>query len=111
MDFSALSLLVFGLATLTNVQAISPGFPYGSQKVRGVNIGGWLVTEVGLLKTPIHERFGVTDDVFIAMDYPFPLRQHWKCSDYRRVHVLSIPKQERCRCRSSNTLGYLYYSV
>ena len=25
--------------------AISPGFSYGSEKVRGVNIGGWLVTE------------------------------------------------------------------
>ncbi|KAF8514765.1 glycoside hydrolase family 5 protein [Gautieria morchelliformis] len=25
--------------------AISPGFPYGSQKIRGVNLGGWLVIE------------------------------------------------------------------
>lgn len=25
---------------------INPGFPYGSQKVRGVNLGGWLVLEV-----------------------------------------------------------------
>ncbi len=25
---------------------ISPGFPYGSQKVRGVTLGGWLVLEV-----------------------------------------------------------------
>jgi aryl-phospho-beta-D-glucosidase BglC (GH1 family) len=25
--------------------SISPGFPYGSQKVRGVNLGGWLVLE------------------------------------------------------------------
>ena len=24
----------------------SPGFPYGSQPVRGVNLGGWLVLEV-----------------------------------------------------------------
>jgi glucan 1,3-beta-glucosidase len=26
--------------------SISPGFPYGSKKVRGVNLGGWLVLEV-----------------------------------------------------------------
>jgi len=26
--------------------AFSPGFPYGAQKVRGVNLGGWLLTEV-----------------------------------------------------------------
>lgn len=25
---------------------INPGFPYGSTKVRGVNLGGWLVLEV-----------------------------------------------------------------
>lgn len=25
---------------------INAGFPYGSQKVRGVNLGGWLVLEV-----------------------------------------------------------------
>ncbi len=24
---------------------INPGFPYGSEKVRGVNLGGWLVLE------------------------------------------------------------------
>ncbi|KAH8110603.1 exo-beta-1,3-glucanase [Phellopilus nigrolimitatus] len=46
--------MLLGLATalLTIVShgvradnAISPGFPYGSQKVRGVNLGGWLVLE------------------------------------------------------------------
>ena len=26
-------------------RAFSPSFPYGSEKVRGVNLGGWLVTE------------------------------------------------------------------
>jgi len=26
--------------------AFSPGFPYGTQKVRGVSLGGWLVIEV-----------------------------------------------------------------
>lgn len=26
--------------------AVTPGFPYGSSKVRGVNLGGWLVLEV-----------------------------------------------------------------
>jgi glucan 1,3-beta-glucosidase len=35
-----------GLSTLTPIFAINPGFPYGSQKVRGVNLGGWLVLEV-----------------------------------------------------------------
>ena len=44
----SISVLTLGLfargAPLDN--PISPGFPYGSQKVRGVNLGGWLVLEV-----------------------------------------------------------------
>jgi glucan 1,3-beta-glucosidase len=35
-----------GLSAFTSVFAVNPGFPYGSQKVRGVNLGGWLVLEV-----------------------------------------------------------------
>jgi len=35
-----------GLSALTSAFAVTPGFPYGSQKVRGVNLGGWLVLEV-----------------------------------------------------------------
>ena len=36
-----------GLSTLSSVfAAVIPAFPYGSQKVRGVNLGGWLVLEV-----------------------------------------------------------------
>jgi hypothetical protein len=27
--------------------AVVPAFPYGSRKVRGVNLGGWLLLEVG----------------------------------------------------------------
>jgi hypothetical protein len=29
--------------------AFSPSFPYGSQKVRGVSLGGWLLIEVRML--------------------------------------------------------------
>jgi hypothetical protein len=36
-----------GLATLVFAQSpIVPSFPYGVSKVRGVNLGGWLVLEV-----------------------------------------------------------------
>jgi glucan 1,3-beta-glucosidase len=38
-----LSLLHFVLSQ------INPGFPYGSEKVRGVNLGGWLVLEVSVM--------------------------------------------------------------
>ena len=43
-------LLVTLFATLcvagNSQHPFSPGFPYGSQPVRGVNLGGWLVLEV-----------------------------------------------------------------
>ena len=29
-----------------NAASFNPSFPYGSEKVRGVNLGGWLVLEV-----------------------------------------------------------------
>ena len=31
---------------IPSIAALTFGFPYGSQKVRGVNLGGWLVLEV-----------------------------------------------------------------
>ncbi|KAF8921967.1 glycoside hydrolase superfamily [Mucidula mucida] len=34
-----------GFTLLSPVYAFNPTFPYGSQKVRGVNLGGWLVLE------------------------------------------------------------------
>ena len=37
------SLVAFALAFLSSVSAFTPGFPYGSQKVRGVSLGGWLL--------------------------------------------------------------------
>ena len=40
-------IAVLGLFTLSPVfAAVIPAFPYGSQRVRGVNLGGWLVLEV-----------------------------------------------------------------
>jgi len=42
------NLLAFigGISLLPTVLSLSFGFPYGAQKVRGVNLGGWLVLEV-----------------------------------------------------------------
>lgn len=43
LSFVALLSLSVSLAA---AQAFEPGFPYGPQKVRGVNLGGWLVLKV-----------------------------------------------------------------
>jgi glucan 1,3-beta-glucosidase len=34
------------LSLFPAVLSLNFGFPYGAQKVRGVNLGGWLVLEV-----------------------------------------------------------------
>lgn len=39
---------LLGLSLLHSVFGFNPGFPYGSEKVRGVNLGGWLALEVVL---------------------------------------------------------------
>lgn len=41
----SIATAVLGLSLLPSVLAW--GFPYGDEKVRGVNLGGWLVLEVG----------------------------------------------------------------
>ena len=54
--FCLLAVLLFSFAVLPTVDAAplaniakrdpTWGFPYGSTKIRGVNLGGWLVLEV-----------------------------------------------------------------
>jgi len=43
------------LSLIPAVLSLSLGFPYGSEKVRGVNLGGWLVLEVQLLSSMLFE--------------------------------------------------------
>ncbi|KIJ66234.1 glycoside hydrolase family 5 protein [Hydnomerulius pinastri MD-312] len=54
MAFSArlLAFTLTGLAIAQSTLSFTPGFPYGSEKVRGVNLGGWLVLEVSTLLNP-----------------------------------------------------------
>ncbi|KIJ22034.1 glucan 1,3-beta-glucosidase [Paxillus involutus ATCC 200175] len=42
---SLLTSTLVGLSFALSVFSFTPGFPYGSEKVRGVNLGGWLVLE------------------------------------------------------------------
>jgi hypothetical protein len=47
-------------------RSFSPGFPYGSQKVRGVNLGGWLLIEVRYCPSPPPRQcilISTTDDI------------------------------------------------
>ncbi|KAG5641066.1 hypothetical protein DXG03_006270 [Asterophora parasitica] len=85
----------------TSLAAISPGFPYGTQKVRGVNLGGWLVLEPWI--TP--SLFDNTGDSRIVDEYTFgqyqdrtkalnTLRNHWDTfiteNDFRDIAAAGL---------------------
>ncbi|KAG6907273.1 hypothetical protein DXG01_009647 [Tephrocybe rancida] len=62
------AVVVLGLSVVsTSLAAVVPGFNYGSQKVRGVNLGGWLVLEPWI--TP--SLFDNTGDSRIVDEYTF----------------------------------------
>jgi hypothetical protein len=44
--FAGALLALLSSLTILETAAQRWGFPYGDQKVRGVNLGGWLVLEV-----------------------------------------------------------------
>ncbi|KDR85716.1 hypothetical protein GALMADRAFT_51675 [Galerina marginata CBS 339.88] len=59
--------IIFGLSLIPSICALAFGFPYGAQKVRGVNLGGWLVLEPWI--TP--SIFDNTGDSRIVDEYTF----------------------------------------
>ena len=65
--FAVLARCVFGDAP------ISPTFSYGSETVRGVNLGGWLVLEVSTVRQALGSTLTTR---LAAMDYSEPFRQH-----------------------------------
>ncbi|PPQ67919.1 hypothetical protein CVT25_000331 [Psilocybe cyanescens] len=82
--FRQITVVTFCLSLLPSIYALAFGFPYGSQKVRGVNLGGWLVLEPWI--TP--SLFDDTGDPRIVDEYTFgqyqdhdkalaTLRHHW----------------------------------
>lgn len=48
VSLRAFFIVVLGIASSPLALSLDFSFPYGSQKVRGVNLGGWLVLEVGM---------------------------------------------------------------
>ncbi|KAJ3838851.1 glycoside hydrolase family 5 protein [Lentinula raphanica] len=95
------------LGTLSQVPAvfadnpINPGFPYGSEKVRGVNLGGWLVLEPWI--TP--SIFDNTGNPNIVDEYTFGqmqdhatalgvLQNHWNTwiteSDFEAIAAAGL---------------------
>ncbi|KAG5651667.1 hypothetical protein H0H81_007863 [Sphagnurus paluster] len=97
---SALVLLCLSFAS-TTLANVTPGFPYDSQKVRGVNLGGWLVLEPWI--TP--SLFDNTNDSRIVDEYTFGqyqdrtkalniLKNHWDTwiteADFRDIAAAGL---------------------
>ncbi|KAF7972591.1 hypothetical protein HWV62_17392 [Athelia sp. TMB] len=97
-----LSFAVFGLSLVSSViSQFSPGFPYGSEKVRGVNLGGWLVLEPWI--TP--SLFDNTGNSAIVDEWTFgqlqktsvakaTLQNHWNTwiteSDFKAIAAAGL---------------------
>lgn len=98
----AVTVAVCGASFLESVSAgISPGFNYGSDKVRGVNLGGWLVLEPWI--TP--SLFDNTGNSAIIDEYTFGqyqdkatattvLTNHWNTwiteSDFQQIAAAGL---------------------
>ena len=74
-DMLAILSIIYILATLPVARSqsvwtaqlpINPGFPYGSQHVRGVNLGGWLVIEVCCRSIPIQSLPLLTSPISVT---------------------------------------------
>ncbi|KAG6876479.1 hypothetical protein C0992_012826 [Termitomyces sp. T32_za158] len=94
-------LLLFTLSLICTSWAFTPGFNYGSDKVRGVSLGGWLVLESWI--TP--SIFDNTGDFRIVDEYTFGqyqdhtkafavLQAHWDSwiteSDFRDIAAAGL---------------------
>jgi hypothetical protein len=64
-----IAVAALGLSLVPSVSAW--GFPYGSEKVRGVNLGGWLVLEVSYALYDLNLHIII---VRVAMDNPIHFR-------------------------------------
>lgn len=62
-----LTTAVFGASFLSPATAFKPEFPYGKEKIRGVNLGGWLIVQVWCPELPV---FSFIDASVLAMDHP-----------------------------------------
>lgn len=96
-----LSLVVLGVSAVPSVLSFTPGFNYGSEKVRGVNLGGWLVLEPWI--TP--SIFENTNNVNIVDEWTFgeyqdyntaqtALQNHWDTwiteSDFKAIAAAGL---------------------
>ncbi|PFH52256.1 glycoside hydrolase family 5 protein [Amanita thiersii Skay4041] len=80
----AIAATALSALLLPSVTALNFGFPYGSQKVRGVNLGGWLVLEPWITPSLFDKTgdsriidewtFGLFQDRTVATN---ALKQHW----------------------------------
>ncbi|KAG6900511.1 hypothetical protein C0993_009464 [Termitomyces sp. T159_Od127] len=75
--------ILFLSLSIVSLAAVTPGFNYGSAKVRGVNLGGWLVLEPWI--TP--SIFDNTGDSRIIDEYTFGQYQdHAKALSTLQAH-------------------------
>ncbi|MCJ1299899.1 exo-1,3-beta-glucanase, partial [Hypocenomyce scalaris] len=99
------ALLAAGAAIATPITKRSPGFNFGSEIVRGVNIGGWLVLEPWITPSIFQNQtgFSVVDEwtlCELVPDAASILQAHWDSwvtlADFQKIsaagfNTLRIP--------------------
>jgi hypothetical protein len=103
-------------ALLPAALAFSPSFPYGTEKVRGVSIGGWLVLEVRISNF-VSVCIGIDADAprlvtslachGVAVDHPELIRRYRQPRYRRRVVVWGIARPSCSGAGSRGPLGLL----
>lgn len=70
---AAFALFALLARNVVGDNAINPSFAYGTEPVRGVNLGGWLVLEVC---SPVVRFMGALLQQRLAMDHAQIVREH-----------------------------------
>lgn len=87
--------------------AFTPSFPYGSQKVRGVNLGGWLVLEVSSTCLSVHFVVSGVPHARAAMDNAQSLRRDERQPHRGRVDVRPVPELSDRSVQIAEPLEYV----
>lgn len=103
-----LTAVICSSSVLTSIYAsVLPSFPYGTKKVRGVNLGGWLVLEV--LKLPCSPLLtNYWQEMYSsALDHTIHFWRYWWQSNYRWIYFWSISRLWYSFGHIDEPLGYL----
>ena len=98
----ASALIVF-FTIIPSVHPLNTGFPYETQKIRGVNLGGWLVLEASRPLAYSHD--GLYNDASLSDGSNLPYLKQWEIRPSLTNGLSARAKIGRKLHRLSSTIG------